>query len=123
MKISQISSGSAIIIEMPVAGSEEPVFIKTEAIFPMSGGLLVKPPLDGTPMNVTLPAKITIANKRDQRSYIFEAKNVAPMETDYGTKYLIMSDTEAEPLCRRKAERYDILCINPASYYFQRFKG
>ena len=115
MKISQISSGSAIVIEMPGSGVE-PSFYKTEAIFPMSGGLLVKPPLSGEQMIISLPARISILNKKDQRTYVFDASNIAPMETDYGIKYLIMSDTDAEALSRRKADRYDILCMGTMSY-------
>ena len=114
MKISQMSSGSAIIIEVQGSGPE-PTYIKTEALFPMGGGLLVKKPSEGS-MDVQGQMRLTIHNKKDDRSYVFNRLSISPMDTQYGLVYMIKSDEEGEGLCRRKAERYDILCMGTMAH-------
>ena len=81
----------------------------------MGGGLLVKQPSEGS-MDVQGQLRLTIHNKKDDRSYVFNRLSISPMDTQYGRVYMIKSDEEGEALCRRKAERYDILCMGTMAH-------
>ncbi|WP_044914659.1 PilZ domain-containing protein [Butyrivibrio sp. WCE2006] len=53
-------------------------------------------------------SKIIAVNKRDGRSYEFEANRIGPVETKYGKFHLIRCTDEGKIINRRAAERYDI---------------
>ena len=116
MKIAQMSMGSEVIIETP-SEADEPNFYKTTSLFGMNGGLLVKVPASGKQIEAPDLARVTIHNKKDDRTYIFEDAALKPMNTDYGMVYMANSDSDPQPICRRKAERYDIMCLGNLTYH------
>ncbi len=107
MKVSEISNGSEVKIHARISGHS--IVLMTEAIFGVSGGLLVKPmEYFGKYMQFLEPSNVEIRNKRDGRVYKFMSNSITPVKTRYGNFHLIKSSSSLEPENSRKAERFYI---------------
>ncbi|MBE5859799.1 MAG: PilZ domain-containing protein [Butyrivibrio sp.] len=107
MKLSDVMKDSKIKIHASINGHG--ILLITKAVVGVRDGLLVESlTYFGDDMEFREPSKITAYNKRDGRTYEFEASSIGPVTTKYGHFHLIRCTQECKPSNRRKSERYEI---------------
>lgn len=107
MKLSDVMKDSKIKIHASINGHG--ILLITKAEIGVRDGLLVDSlTYFDEDLVFTEPSKVVAVNKRDGRSYEYEASRIAPVETKYGKFHLIRCTDEGKIVNRRQAERYDI---------------
>lgn len=85
------------------------ILLITKAVVGVRDGLLVDSlTYFGDDLEFREPSKIIAINKRDGRTYEFEAQSIGPVTTKYGHFHLIRCTQDGVVINRRKSERYDI---------------
>ena len=107
MKLSEVMKDSKVKIHAQINGHG--ILLITKAAIGVRDGLLVES-LTYFDQDLVFrePTKVVAVNKRDGRSYEFEAASIGPVTTRYGKFHLIRCPGEGEATNRRKSERYDI---------------
>lgn len=108
MRIEDVMRGSSVLAEIEI--QHQQVLISTEVLFGMNDGVLVNRIMVGDGDLIwKRPCKVTIHNKRDERTYIFQAATIEPIETQYGRVHKIVSSSEGEQKEMRVAERMEVI--------------
>ncbi|MCR5544935.1 MAG: PilZ domain-containing protein [Lachnospiraceae bacterium] len=108
MLIKDAMRGSSVLVEIEIQG--QPVLISTQVIFGTSEGLLVNRIFIGDGDLIwRRPSTVTIQNKRDGKTYIFDAASIEPFETQYGFVHRIISNAEGLQKEMREAERMEVI--------------
>ena len=107
MKINEIMKDSKIKIHASLNGHG--ILLITKAMVGVRDGLLVDSlTYFGADMEFREPSRIVAVNKRDGRTYEFEAQSIGPVTTKYGHFHLIRCTEDIDAVNRRRSERYDI---------------
>ncbi len=107
MKLSDVMKDSKIKIHASINGHG--ILLITKAVVGVRDGLLVESlTYFGSDMEFREPSKIFAYNKRDGRTYEFDAASIGPVTTKYGHFHLIRCTEDSVPVNRRRSERYSI---------------
>lgn len=108
MLIKDTMRGSSVLVEIEIQG--QPVLISTKVIFGTNDGVLVDRVMIGDGDLIwRRPCVVTIQNQRDDKTYIFKASSMEPINTQYGIVHKIVSASEGEQKQMRLAERMEVI--------------
>ena len=108
MRISEVKTGSSVSVEISI--QDQPVNIHTKALFNAGNGLLVERIMIGDGDLIWhRPCKVTVKNAKDDKTYVFDAVSIEPVQVQMGVVHRITSEIEGEQKQMRVAQRMEVI--------------
>ncbi len=108
MKITEIMKDSDVTLQIEIQG--QTLSLSTKSIFGMKDGLLVQRIKIGEGDLIwNSPCIVTIQNKRDNTTYIFNSMSIKPEDTQFGLVHKITSSSEGKRKEMRSTERMQVI--------------